>query len=76
MLQQAKNVPMLDMFGGANWTPNTNHPGLFKRAGIDQWTVYGWDAKSKTGGFDGNFVAKSHISFDKTLCDSPFGAAC
>ncbi len=76
MLQQAKDVPMLEMFGGANWTPNANHPGLFKRAGIDQWTVYGWDAKAKTGGFDGNFVEKSHISFDKTLCDSPFGGPC
>ena len=76
MLQQAKDVPMLDMFGGANWTPNANHPGLFSRAGIDQWTVYGWDPNSKTAGFDGNFVAKSHISFDKTLCDSPFGGPC
>ena len=44
------------MFGGENWTPNTNHPGLFKRAGINHWAVYGWDAKAKTGGFDGNFV--------------------
>ena len=76
MLQQAKDVPMLDMFGGANWTPNANHPGVFSRAGIDQWTVYGWDPNSKTAGFDGNFVAKSHISFDKTLCDSPFGGPC
>jgi ABC-type branched-subunit amino acid transport system substrate-binding protein len=76
MLLQAKDVPMLDMFGGANWTPNQNHPGLFSRAGIDQWTVYGWDPNAKEGGFDGNFVAKSHISFDKTLCDSPFGGPC
>jgi ABC-type branched-subunit amino acid transport system substrate-binding protein len=76
MLQQAKDVPMLDIFGGANWTPNANHPGLFSRAGIDQWTVYGWDPNSKTAGFDGNFVAKSNISFDKTLCDSPFGGPC
>ena len=26
---------MLDMFGGENWTPNLNHPGIFKRAGIE-----------------------------------------
>ena len=76
MLQQAKDVPMLDMFGGANWTPNQDHPGVFKRAGIDQWSVYGWDPDAKTGGFDGNFVAKSNISFDKILCDSPFGGPC
>ncbi len=47
MLQQAKDVPMLDMFGGENWTPNLNHPGLFKRAGIDHWAVYRWDPKAK-----------------------------
>ena len=76
MLQQAKDVPMLDMFGGENWTPNLNHPGLFKRAGINHWAIYGWDPDAKTGGFDGNFVEKSKISFDEMLCGSPFGGPC
>lgn len=77
MLQSAKDVPMLDIFGGENWTPNTDHPGLFKRAGTNHWAVYEWDPKAKApDGMKGNFVEKSSISFDKVLCDSPFGAPC
>ena len=64
---------MLDMFGGENWTPNVDHPGIFKRAGIDHWQVYGWDPDAETR-FDGNFVERSEISFDEVLCGSPFGA--
>ena len=37
MLKKAKDVPMLDMYGGENWTPDVNHPGLFKRAGMNHW---------------------------------------
>ena len=33
MLQEAEDVPMLDIFGGEDWTPNADHPGMFKRAG-------------------------------------------
>jgi ABC-type branched-subunit amino acid transport system substrate-binding protein len=75
MLQQAKDVPMLDMFGGENWTPNLNHPGLFKRAGTNFWATYKWDA-SATGpnGLTGNFVRSSEFSFDDVLCGSLFGA--
>ncbi len=51
----AVDVPMLDMYGGENWTPNENHPGLFKRAGIDRWVTYKWDPDAK-GEFDGNYV--------------------
>ena len=32
---KAKDVPMLGMFGGENWTPALNHPGIFKRAGTE-----------------------------------------
>ena len=35
MLQQAKDVPMLGMFGDENWTPDLDHPGIYKRAGIN-----------------------------------------
>jgi ABC-type branched-subunit amino acid transport system substrate-binding protein len=76
MLQQAKDVPMLDMFGGATWTPNLNHPGLFKRAGIDQWIVYTFDPNKKSGQFEGSFDQTSTISFDKTMCGSPLGGPC
>ena len=39
MLQQAKDVPMLGMFGDESWTPNLDHPGIFKRAGMNHWAV-------------------------------------
>jgi ABC-type branched-subunit amino acid transport system substrate-binding protein len=74
MLQQAKDVPMLGMFGGENWTPNLDHPGLFKRAGMNHWAVYTWDPNASANGFEGNWVEKSQMSFDEVLCGSPFGA--
>ena len=75
MLQQATDVPMLDMFGGENWTPNLDHPGTFKRAGTDHWAVYRWDPEAEApGGLEGNFVETGTLSFDAVLCGSPFGA--
>ena len=66
---------MLDIFGGENWTPNTNHPGLFKRAGTNHWAIYGWDpnAKSPTGSTATSSRSRT-ISFDEVLCGSLFGA--
>ena len=43
MLNEAKDVPMLDIFGGENWTPSLNHPGIYKRAGTNHWATYDWD---------------------------------
>jgi ABC-type branched-subunit amino acid transport system substrate-binding protein len=74
MLQTATDVPMLDIYGGANWTPNLDHEGLFKRAGIDHWSTFTWDPDAE-GDFDGNFAEASEISWDATMCGSPFGAA-
>jgi ABC-type branched-subunit amino acid transport system substrate-binding protein len=74
MLNAAKDVPMLDIFGGENWTPNTNHPGLYKRAGTNHWSVYEWDPNAKSPVGKGNFVEKTKISFDAVLCGSIFGA--
>jgi ABC-type branched-subunit amino acid transport system substrate-binding protein len=75
MLQQAKDVPMLGMFGGENWTPNEDHPGLFKRAGTDRWATWRWDAEAEgPDGLDGNFVQSAEISFDEVLCGTPLGA--
>ena len=77
MLQQAKDVPMLDMFGDENWTPNLDHPALFKRAGIEPLGDLPVGPRGDgAGGFDGNFVEASKISFDETLCGSPFGGPC
>jgi ABC-type branched-subunit amino acid transport system substrate-binding protein len=75
LLKQAKDVPMLDIFGGENWTPDKNHPGLYKRAGTNHWATYQWDpAASAPDGLKGNFVEKSKINFDEVLCGSIFGA--
>lgn len=75
MLNEAKDVPMLGIFGGEDWTPSTNHPGLYKRAGTNHWATYKWDANAKApDGLKGNFVEESKISFDETLCGTIFGA--
>lgn len=73
MLQEAQDVPMLDMYGGEDWTPDEDHPGMWSRAGIDRWVTYVWDPDAE-GDFDGNFVQVSELSFDEVLCGSPFGA--
>ena len=75
MLNQATDVPMLGMFGGENWTPALNHPGIFKRAGTNHWATWRWDADAKgSGGLEGNFVQRADISFDEVMCGTPFGA--
>lgn len=74
MLNAAKDVPMLDIFGGENWTPSVNHPGLYKRAGTNHWAVYEWDPAAKSPVGEGNFVEKAKISFDEVLCGTIFGA--
>jgi ABC-type branched-subunit amino acid transport system substrate-binding protein len=75
MLKEAKDVPMLDMFGGENWTPDTNHPGIYKRAGTNHWATYDWDPEANApDGLKGNFVEKAKISFDEVLCGTIFGA--
>jgi ABC-type branched-subunit amino acid transport system substrate-binding protein len=75
MLKQAKDVPMLDMFGGENWTPDVNHPGPWKRAGMNNWGIWKWDPEA-TDGYDGNFTELAKVSFDETLCGSALGGPC
>jgi ABC-type branched-subunit amino acid transport system substrate-binding protein len=74
MLQQATEVPMLDIFGGENWTPNLNHPGIYQRAGTNHWQVWRWDPEAAGPGVEGNFVEGAEINFDEVMCGSPFGA--
>ena len=74
MLNAATDVPMLDIFGGEDWTPALNHAGAFQRAGMNHWAIYRWDPEAETGGRDGNFVESAVINFDEVLCGSPFGA--
>jgi ABC-type branched-subunit amino acid transport system substrate-binding protein len=74
MLNDAKDVPMLDIFGGEDWTPSANHPGLYKRAGTNHWATYKWDPDAEGPGVEGNFVEASQMSFDEVLCGTIFGA--
>ncbi len=75
MLQAAKDVPMLGMYGDENWTPNLSHPGIFARAGMNHWATYQWDPEAKApDGLEGNFVESSELSFADVLCGSPIGA--
>jgi ABC-type branched-subunit amino acid transport system substrate-binding protein len=76
MLKQAKDVPMLGMFGGENWTPDTNHAGIYKRVGMNYWATWKWDpnAPAPAGVTGGNFVKVSDLNFDKVLCGSAVGA--
>jgi ABC-type branched-subunit amino acid transport system substrate-binding protein len=78
MLEQAEDVPMLDIFGGEDWTPDLDHPGVFQRAGTNHWATYRWDpeASAEDSDLEGNFVEASTFSFDEVLCDSPFGGPC
>jgi ABC-type branched-subunit amino acid transport system substrate-binding protein len=72
-VEAAKDVPMLGMFGDESWTPDTDHPGMFQRAGMNHWATYKWDPDAK-GDFDGNFVQIGEMSFDEVACGSIIGA--
>jgi branched-chain amino acid transport system substrate-binding protein len=74
MLNETESVPMLDIFGGEDWTPAFNHPGLWQRAGVNRWAFWTWDPEAEWDGGEGNFVQAGEISFDDLLCGSPLGA--
>ncbi|MFP3900170.1 MAG: ABC transporter substrate-binding protein [Acidimicrobiia bacterium] len=75
MLQESGPVPMLDVFGGEDWTPDLDHEGMFQRAGTDHWATYRWDPEAEApNGLEGNWVETATFSFDEILCGSPFGA--
>lgn len=77
MLDEAKDVPMLNIFDGEDWTPDTDHAGIFKRAGTNHWATWKWDPEATPAGVaegKGNFVKVSKLSFDKVLCGTIFGA--
>ena len=75
MLDEATDVPMLGIFGGEDWTPSLNHPGVFQRAGTNHWAIWRWDPEADApNGLEGNFVEGAEISFDEVLCGTPLGA--
>lgn len=73
-VKEAKDVPMLGIFGDETWTPDTTHEGLFKRAGLNHWATYKWDPEAEApNGLEGNFVEVSKINWDQVVCGSIFG---
>jgi branched-chain amino acid transport system substrate-binding protein len=74
LLNEAVDVPMLGIFGDESWTPSTNHPGLWQRAGTNRWATWSWDPEATFEGSDGGFVLASEFDFDDVMCGSPFGA--
>jgi ABC-type branched-subunit amino acid transport system substrate-binding protein len=73
-VDQARDIPMLNIFGGEDWTPDTTTEGIWKRKGVDTWTIWSWDPKAKFQGKSGNFVRSGKISFNDLMCGSIFGA--
>jgi len=74
MLQEATDVPMLDIFGGEDWTPNATSEGVWTRKGVDRWTTWRWDPEAEFDGREGNFVLATELSFSEIMCGSIFGA--
>ena len=74
MLQSARDVPMLGIFGDENWTPNENHPGAFQRAGTNHWAVYRWDPDAKApDGLEGQLRQRAS-SASTRCCAAPRSA--
>ena len=68
-------MPMLDMFGGEDWTPDTDHPGLFMRAGMNHWATYRWDPEAEGRRSRRQLGRRpSTVSLDEVVCGSIFGA--
>jgi hypothetical protein len=75
LLKEAKDVPMLGMFGDENWTPDTNHEGLFVRAGVNRWSSWNWDPEADWNGEKkGNWAKGKDVNWDELMCGSIFGA--
>src|SRR5690606_15518799 len=74
IIEAAEDVPMLDMFGGEDWTPDFDHAGVWQRKGVNRWAFWKWDPDAEWNGESGNFVFDSEVSIDEVMCGSPFGA--
>ena len=74
--KEAKDVPMLDMFGGENWTPDTDHPGIFKRAGINHWADLQVGPRRRGAGRARGQLRRGRrrSASTRSLCGSIFGA--
>ena len=61
----------IDMLGlSPEWTPATDHPGAFTRAGSGYYSFWTIDAAGET------FELVSEADWDATICGSPIGGPC
>jgi ABC-type branched-subunit amino acid transport system substrate-binding protein len=75
MVEAAADVPMLGMFGDENWTPDTDHQGLYVRSGMDFLASYRWDPEAAAvDGLVGNWVEFQVYNFSEVVCGSVVGA--
>ncbi|HKY15445.1 MAG TPA: ABC transporter substrate-binding protein [Microthrixaceae bacterium] len=72
LIKASGPIDMLDLT--ADWTPDTNNPGIFPRTGNGHYAFYKWDPESEFEGTDGNFVETSELNFNALVCGSPIGA--
>ena len=64
MLKQAKDVPMLGMFGDENWTPNIEPPGPLQAGRHQPLGHLHVGPRAKRRRVKGNFVETATFNFD------------
>ena len=74
LAEEAQDVPMLDMYGGENWTPDTDHPGMFMRAGHEPLGAPTSGIPRPRATSTATSTKVADMSFDEVLCGSIFGA--
>ena len=75
MLNEAKDVPMLDIFGGENWTPRTTTPASTSGPGPTTGPpTSGIPTPRRRTGSRATSSRPRRSSFDEVLCGSIFGA--
>jgi ABC-type branched-subunit amino acid transport system substrate-binding protein len=67
MIEASGPIPMLGLM--PDWTPKTDHEGLWLRAGGD-YSFWAWDDSAKS------FTKTGTANWDVVICGTPFGGAC
>jgi ABC-type branched-subunit amino acid transport system substrate-binding protein len=68
LIEASGPIDMAGLMG--DWTPKTDHPGAFVRAGQGGYQFWAFDLASES------FVFKSEADWDTTICGSPIGGPC
>jgi ABC-type branched-subunit amino acid transport system substrate-binding protein len=74
VIEASGPIPMLGLTD--DWTPVTDHEGVWKRAGNGYYGFYKWDPTASFGELEGNFVLASESNWDEVICGSPVGGPC